>query len=157
MDTAVVKKGEPEVVEVTPKKLRRGSRFLTKYEIAVIVGERAKQIASGIITTLDPNLLSQRAKSQSSIGSSPALMPQHPPRKSDRAWALYDTQSNVHEVAEKATNPLSMAVDPVMMAKHELVQKRITMLVRRQWPDGHVEYTPVNELEVDETWLDLAY
>jgi hypothetical protein len=52
-------------------------------------------------------------------------------------------------------NPLSLASDPVMMAKYELVEKKIPMVLRRTWPTGRVENIPVNELEVDVSLLDL--
>ncbi|KAG5476877.1 hypothetical protein LSCM1_05209 [Leishmania martiniquensis] len=108
---------------VTPFVERRSGLYLTKFEIARIIGERAKQIVSG---TAIPT--------PSSAFGRDSL-----------------------ETAERCTNPRSLAVDPVMMAKYDLLQRRIRMMVRRTWPDGTVETIPVNELMVDVTMLDLQY
>ncbi|KAG5477138.1 hypothetical protein GH5_04220 [Leishmania sp. Ghana 2012 LV757] len=108
---------------VTPFVERRSGLYLTKFEVARIIGERAKQIASGAAMPVPSNTLGRDAA----------------------------------ETAERCTNPRSLAVDPVMMAKYDLLQRKIRMLVRRTWPDGTVETIPVNELMVDVTMLDLRY
>lgn len=110
-------------VQVTPLSQRRSGLYLTKFEVARIVGERAKQIANGAALSLP----------SSSAGR------------------------DAMETAERTSDPRSLAVDPVMMAKYDLVQKRIPMLLRRTWPDGSVETIPVKDLMVDITMLDLQY
>ncbi|GET89104.1 hypothetical protein, conserved [Leishmania tarentolae] len=123
LDAEVTKSVEAYSTTVTPFAERRSSLYLTKFEVARIIGERAKQIASGA------------------------------------AMALPGTASGLDsvETAERCTNPRSLAVDPVMMAKYDLLQSKIRMLVRRIWPDGTVETIPVNELMVDVAMLDLQY
>ncbi|KAK7200442.1 DNA-directed RNA polymerase I subunit [Novymonas esmeraldas] len=108
---------------VTPFAERRSGLYLTKFEVARVIGERAKQIASGAAVSL-PTAAAGR---------------------------------DAVETAERCSDPRSLAVDPVMMAKYDLIQRRIPMLVRRTWPDGAVETIPVSELMVDVTMLDLQY
>ncbi|CBZ27581.1 conserved hypothetical protein [Leishmania mexicana MHOM/GT/2001/U1103] len=123
LDAEVAKSVEAYSTTVTPFVERRSGLYLTKFEVARVIGERAKQIASGA------------------------------------AMSLPGTTSGLDsvETAERCTNPRSLAVDPVMMAKYDLLQRKIRMLVRRIWPDGAVETIPVNELMVDVTMLDLQY
>lgn len=116
--------GGSDTYSITPLSERRSSIFLTKFEIAKIVGERAKQIVNG---TASKFFL------QGSSGKDAA------------------------EIAERCTDPFSSALDPVMMAKHDLVQGKIPMIVQRTWPNGNVEYIPINELQVDPLMLDLNY
>ncbi|KAG5502742.1 hypothetical protein JKF63_04509 [Porcisia hertigi] len=123
LDTEVANGFAAYSTVVTPFVERRSGLYLTKFEVARIIGERAKQIASG--TALS-----------------------YPTSTSGRDSV---------EVAERCANPRSLAVDPVMMAKYDLLQRRIRMLVRRTWPDGTVETIPVNELMVDTVMLDLQY
>lgn len=67
------------------------------------------------------------------------------------------TGRDASEYAERCTEPLSLAVDPVMIAKQDLLQRKVGMIVRRTWPDGTVENIPVNELFVDATMLDVQF
>lgn len=109
---------------VTPISERRSSIFLTKFEIARIVGERAKQIVNGTAS---------------------------------KFFFHGNNGKDAAEVAERCTDPLSLAVDPVMMAKYDLVQGKIPMIVQRTWPSGEVEHIPINELQVDPLLLDLNF
>ncbi|ORC91862.1 putative DNA-directed RNA polymerase subunit [Trypanosoma theileri] len=108
---------------ITPVEERRSSVYLTKYEVARIVGERARQIVNGTSMFLH---------NRSNAGERSAL-----------------------ELAERCTDPHSSLVDPVFIAKNDLLQGRIPMIVRRTWPDGRSEYIPVSELLVDKAMLDL--
>ncbi|KAL7701736.1 RNA polymerase Rpb6 [Lotmaria passim] len=123
LDAEVAKSVAAYSIKATPFAERRSGLYLTKFEVARIVGERAKQIANGAAVSL-------------------------PATTSGRDAA---------DTAERCSDPRSLAVDPVMMAKYDLVQRKIPMLVRRTWPDGTTETIPVNELMVDLTMLDLQY
>lgn len=146
---------------ITPKCERRSSLFLTRFEVAKIVGERAKQIGSNAMLSATNQLLIAAAaglhgsqqlsnggmtpeRSQSSVTGTPV-----------QPWRRLPERSQVFQLAERSTNPLSRVIDPVMMAKHELVEKRISMVLKRTFPDGRCETIPVQELEVDRTMLDL--
>lgn len=109
---------------ITPLSERRSSIFLTKFEIARIVGERAKQIVNGTAS---------------------------------KFFLHGSSGKDAAEVAERCTDPFSLAVDPVMMAKYDLVQGKIPMIVQRTWPNGSEECIPINELQVDPLLLDLNY
>lgn len=111
--------------QITPPDERKTSIFLTKFEIARIIGERAKQIANG--TAVKSYAIS------------------HTPGKDS------------FETAERCTDPYSLAVDPVMMAKYDLVQGKIPMIVQRTVPGGRVENIPISELHLDPLMLDLNY
>lgn len=111
-------------LKITPPSERRSTIFLTKFEVARIVGERAKQIVNGTASK----------------------MVTHGNSGKDAA-----------EFAERCSDPYSLAVDPVMMAKYDLVQGKIPMIVQRTWPNGDVENIPINELQVDPLNLDLNY
>lgn len=109
---------------ITPPSERRSTIFLTKFEIARIIGERAKQIVNGTA----PKMVSYEYSGRDAA-----------------------------EIAERCSDPHSLAVDPVMMAKYDLVQGKIPMIVQRTWPNGDVENIPINELQVDPLNLDLNY
>jgi DNA-directed RNA polymerase subunit K/omega len=140
---------------ITPKDERRSGLFLTRFEVAKIVGERAKQIASNAMLSASTMLMSSSngggatpERSQSvSVSGTPVQQPSWRTRLPER--------SHVFQLAEKATDPTARAVDPVMMAKYELVEKRITMVIKRTFPDGRCETIPVQELEVDPCLLDM--
>lgn len=123
LDAEVSKSVAAFATKVTPFAERRSGLYLTKFEVARIVGERAKQIASGAAMSLP---------------------------------ATTSGRDSV-DTAERCSDARSLAVDPVMMAKYDLVQRRIPMLVRRTWPDGTTETIPVSELMVDSTMLDLQF
>lgn len=123
LDAEVAKSVAAYSTKVTPFAERRSGLYLTKFEVARIIGERAKQIANGAAISL------------------PATT----------------SGGDAAETAERCADPRSLAVDPVMMAKYDLVQQKIPMLVRRTWPDGTTETIPVNELMVDMATLDLQY
>lgn len=113
--------------EITPVEKRRTTIFLTKFEVTRIVAERAKQIVNGSAT-------------------SPFT-----------AHSVTMSARDAMETAERCADGFSLAVDPVMMAKYDLVQGRIPMIVQRMWPNGEVENIPVTELQVDPLLLDLNY
>lgn len=123
LDSEVARNAMGQTWAITPPSERRSGVFLTKFEVARIVGERARQIINGAILNAPPS------------------------HHGDDGDAL--------AVAERCTDPYSLAVDPVMIAKQELVQRKIAMTVRRIWPDGFVEYIPVRELCVDVAMLDM--
>lgn len=110
--------------DITPPSQRRSTIFLTKFEVARIVAERAKQIVDGV---------AQKMFSHGVTGRDSA------------------------ETAEHCTDCYSLAVDPVVMAKYDLIQGRIPMFVQRIWPNGDIENIPINELQVDPLLLDLNY
>lgn len=123
LDEEVMQHVSANTIKITPGASRRSSVYLTKFEVARIVGERARQIISGSAIRLPSGVTGRDAAEQ----------------------------------AERCTDPTSLVVDPVMVAKLDLVQRKIPMIVRRTWPDGTVENIPVNELLVDTTMLDLHY
>lgn len=192
--------------DVTPFELRRGSLYLTRFEVAKIIGERAVQITNGIINpeaALGSGLLAAESGSNngsmSRVSSSPALPPSQASAGSMAALNLssaagatsletgryenctqaslstlpaailkgknhtlaqvVDTtvhhRTNIYETAERCQQGVSLSHDPVMMAKYELIQRRIPMLITRTWPDGWVERVPVSELEFDLAQLEL--
>ncbi|KPA79400.1 hypothetical protein ABB37_05249 [Leptomonas pyrrhocoris] len=123
LDAEVAKNVSAYTSTITPFAERRSGLYLTKFEVARIVGERAKQIVNGTAISL-------------------------PATTSGR---------DAVETAERCSDARSLAVDPVMMAKYDLIQRKIPMLVRRTWPDGMTETIPVRELMVDATTLDLQF
>lgn len=198
--------------DVTPAELRRGSLYLTRFEVAKIVGERAVQITNGIINPYaavggmamsSGNLNTESGSnngSMSRVTSSPALPPAQGSGtistinlstvptaptlgsaegryencsqaslatlpnailtgKNHTLAQVVDTtvfhRTNIYETAERCQQGVSLAHDPVMMAKYELIQRRIPMLITRTWPDGWVERVPVSELEFDLAQLEL--
>lgn len=122
LDEEVARNMSAYSMRITPASERRSSVYLTKFEVARIVGERARQIVNGAAISL--------------------------PCASGR---------DASEYAERCLDPLSLAVDPVMIAKQDLLQRNIGMIVRRTWPDGTVENIPVNELFVDPAMLDVQF
>eukprot|EP00796_Vickermania_ingenoplastis_P003718 gene3718-2617_t len=114
-------------LRITPEEERRSTIFLTKFEVTRIVGERAKQIVNGTA----PRVFSH--------------------------GSLTSANKDAAEAAERCPDAFSLAVDPVMMAKYDLIQGKIPMLVQRTWPNGDVENIPINELQVDPLVLDLNY
>lgn len=194
--------------EITPPELRRGSLYLTRFEIAKIVGERAVQITAGMINpyaavggAAAATETNSANGSLSRVTSSPALAPSpsagtnmaalnlagnpNAPSlgaadahyenctqaslatlpsailtgKNHTLSQVVDTtvyhRTNIYDAAEKASQGISLTHDPVMIAKYELIQRRIPMLITRSWPDGWVERVPVGELEVDLAQLEL--
>lgn len=122
---------------ITPVAERQSSLFLNKFEVARLVGERATQLTSV-------------KNSSFSGGSTPTGLR---PRRSAR-----HVQSGAMISAEKTSVATSLCTDPVMIAKHELKEKLLVgIIVQRTFPSGHVENIPLNELEVDETLLDLRF
>ncbi|RNF04076.1 putative DNA-directed RNA polymerase subunit [Trypanosoma rangeli] len=113
--------GEP--LRITPVHERKTSAYLTKYEMARVIGERARQIVNGTSV-----LLSGR----SCVHERSAL-----------------------ELAERCSDPYSLSVDPVFIAKMDLLQGRIPMIVRRAWPCGAIENIPVSELLIDKVMLNM--
>lgn len=122
LDEEVARSMSAYAMRITPPSERRSSVYMTKFEVARIVGERARQIVNGTAVSL-PSGASRDAT----------------------------------EDAERCANPLSLMVDPVMIAKQDLLQRRIGMIVRRTWPDGTVESIPANELLVDAAMLDVQF
>ena len=121
---------------ITPQAERQSSLFLSKFEVARLVGERAAQIASIKNGTL------------SATATPTGLRPR-------RSRVM---QSLAMQAAEKTSVATSLCTDPVMIAKHELKEKLLTgIVVQRTFPSGHVENIPLIELEVDETLLDLRF
>ncbi|KAG8346030.1 putative RNA polymerase Rpb6 [Trypanosoma vivax] len=114
-----------DAVSVTPLSERRSTPYLTKYELARIVGERARQIVNGTSVFL-------------------------------RDQSCADERS-VLEMAERCVDPYSPLVDPIYIAKIELLQGRIPMIVRRTWPDGLTENIPLCELLVDRSMVDIQF
>ena len=165
----VLNDDDGESITITPPSERRSGIFLTRYEVARIVGIRAQEIASGKIYTADPvavlggTVAFEDDGVSNGTSATGGLSPlQGPSRSGIRTHRRTQQHGDgelhfIFDVAERATNPLSLAVDPVMMAKHELFGKQIRMIVQRQWPHGRKENIPVSDLEVDETWLDLRY
>eukprot|EP00744_Colponema_vietnamica_P014761 GILI01020665.1.p1 GENE.GILI01020665.1~~GILI01020665.1.p1 ORF type:complete len:209 (-),score=42.25 GILI01020665.1:58-684(-) len=195
--------------EITPAELRRGSLYLTRFEVAKIIGERAVQITAGMInpyaavggSAIAAAETSSQTGSMSRVTSSPAIAPSqgsatnmaainlagnpaaptlgsaeaHYENCSQASLAtlpatiltgknhalsqVVDTtvyhRTNIYDAAEKAQQGISLTHDPVMIAKYELIQRRIPMLITRSWPDGWVERVPVGELEVDVAQLEL--
>ncbi|CCW63465.1 unnamed protein product [Phytomonas sp. EM1] len=119
-----IKEASASPLLITPRDQRKSSLYLTKFEIARIVGERAREIVSGTAIKFSN-----------------------------------ETESglDVHTIAERCQDPYASSVDPVMMAKMELLQGKIPMIVSRTWPDGTREVVPVKELLVDHTLVDLEY
>ncbi|CCW70841.1 unnamed protein product [Phytomonas sp. Hart1] len=109
---------------ITPIEERKSSLYLTKFEIARIVGERAREIVSGTAIKFSNN--------------------------SEAGLDLYAN-------AAHCLDPFSSSVDPIMMAKMELLQGKIPMIVSRTWPDGTREVIPIKELLVDPAMIDLEY
>ena len=146
---------------ITPLNERRGSLFLTKFEIAKVVGERATEISSGKLDAFSrgashtgtPTLSFSEARGGGVVDGR---------QGANLLFAVGGEQPNgatttkIVEIVERSTGD-SLVHDPVLMAKYELVQRRISLIVQRRWPDGHVENVPLDELEVDQCWLDLSY
>ncbi|KAF8298522.1 putative DNA-directed RNA polymerase I subunit [Trypanosoma cruzi] len=59
------------------------------------------------------------------------------------------------ELAERCSDPYSSSVDPIFIAKMDLLQGRISMIVQRTWPNGKIENIPVSELLIDKTMLNM--
>ena len=228
-----------EQITITPKSERRSSRYMTKFEMARVIGERAKQIAGGSIDlTNQPvssallrkgakkssKLAAKRKKDETAVDESPSQMASYPSMNSNpdprshfqlgatpvlsaidvqqrqqggvnistsfdmdlmddldlgtavtsgdssdqkNGDALAAKKASVGEndkksttlaivqQAQNATNPYDKSIDPVMIAKYELVQRQIPFVVRRTWPSGYKEHIPVKDLEIDLLWLDL--
>lgn len=141
------------VHSITPKHERQSSLFLTRFEIARIVGERAKEISINALMPLLPTSTSTPDVGLSPQASSTDRGASSPP---NQRWkrSLLD-RSSIFTAAERETNPTARSVDPVMMAKYELVEKRIPMILKRTFPNGREECIPLHELEVDITFLDI--
>jgi DNA-directed RNA polymerase subunit K/omega len=167
----VISNADGKHLTITPRENRRSSLFLTRFEVARIIGVRAQQIASGNVYQEDPvqtlhnededDGLHSDGRSNASASSpfqGPFGRSRFPRHGSSTCGEDRHRLVNMFDVAERAKNPLSLAVDPVMIAKHELVAKQIRMIVERRWPNvEEPEVIPVSELEVDESWLDLKY
>jgi DNA-directed RNA polymerase subunit K/omega len=163
MDSSVLTSSTP-VVRITPPSERRTSRYLTKYEVAKVVGERAKQIAAGTRYTTQRHKrkgvrewgLGSSGHGTSDTGGDAASRRGGvvPPMTPDSMFAqLAASESVVPPLAGvKATMAGS---DPVRIAMLELVHKRIPFILRREFPDGHCEDIPLKDLEVDTALLDL--
>jgi DNA-directed RNA polymerase subunit K/omega len=148
-------------VRITPPNERRTSRYLSKYEVAKVVGERAKQIASGTRYT------NQRMKSRQSrdwgLGSSGHGHAAGAPTTSGGMLIPLTPDSMMAQLAssEPEVPPLAavrstmMGSDPVRIAQLELIHKRIPFIIRREFPDGHFEDIPLRDLEVDEALLNI--
>ena len=144
---------------VTPFNKRRGPLFLTKFEIAKVVGDWAVHIANGVYdeTPSQGTLLAN-----STVGHAPSVAPLPPSVATGRNHVLAQVTNttvfhnlNIKEAAERCQQGVSLAHDPVTMAKYHLLQKRIPLIVRRAFPDGWVEHVPLADLEVDLTWVDF--
>lgn len=138
---------------ITPQEERTSSVYLTRFEVAKVVGERAKQIASNAMLSatmmMSSNVLNGTPERSQPVSLSGTPVQQHPWR------SRLEQRSQIFQLAEKCSNPTARALDPVMMAKYELVEKRICMVIKRMFPDGRCETIPVQELEVDPCLLDL--
>lgn len=108
---------------ITPVQERRSSAYLTKYETARVLGERARQIVSGTSVLMH---------SRDCHAERDAL-----------------------ELAERCSDPYSASVDPIFIAKKDLLQGKIPMIVRRTWPDGRTENIPLSELLIDKAMLNI--
>jgi DNA-directed RNA polymerase len=166
MDSQVITGVSDELskpVRVTPPAQRRTSRYLTKYEVARIIGERARQIAAGTrYTTQQRKKRDVREWGLGSSGHGAAAAASStnggrgvpPPLTPDSMMAqLASSEPEVPPLAElKAAMGAS---DPIRIATLELTHRRIPFIVRREFPDGRYEDIPVKELEVDESYLNL--
>ncbi|RNF10382.1 putative DNA-directed RNA polymerase subunit [Trypanosoma conorhini] len=59
------------------------------------------------------------------------------------------------ELAERCSDAYALSVDPIFIAKMDLLQGRIPMIVRRTWPNGSMENIPVSELLIDKVMLNM--
>jgi hypothetical protein len=137
---------------ITPPAQRRTGRFLTKFEIARVVGTRAKEIAEGHHYNVDTARQSKRQRHSTGSqwhGSSLA-----PPTPDSMMATMATGAADVPPLSEFRT--ALAASDPIRLAKNELVHKRIPYIIRRTFPDGvHVENIPLVELEIDRALLKL--
>lgn len=153
-----------KAVRITPPSERRTSRYLTKYEVAKVVGERARQIAAGTRYTHQRH--KKRDVREWGLGSSSSALAANsgeggaaggsgappPPMTPDTMMAQLATA--LPEVPPLAELKTSLAAsDPVRIATVELIHKRIPFIVRREFPDGRFEDIPLKDLEVDEALL----
>ena len=145
---------------VTPFSKRRGPLFLTKFEIAKVVGDWAVHIANGVY---DDSASSGSLLGSGTVGHAPSVAALPSSIMTGRNHALAQVtnttvyhNTNIKETAERCQEGVSLAHDTVAIAKYHLLQKRIPLIVRRAYPDGWVEHVPLSDLEVDITWVDFA-
>lgn len=182
---------------ITPAHLRRTSRFLTKYEIAAAVALRARDITSGhfsygrVLTDNRPVDAETKRKisgagskkrrvddsdessSSSSSGDDDDAddASGRKKKKQKQEAAFMDSSPMAAFADQQRVQSMPMVFsDPVMIAKHELVQKRLPFVVKRclgaDLPSVNpvlgnpgkytVEVIPINELEVDVRSIDLG-
>lgn len=127
--------------QVSPASQRQTPPYITKYEIAKVIGERAKQIAAGIAFPNNHFAVARKTRESHEWGLG----------STRRSSSALDAPSG-----SMSTFANELRSDPVMIAKYELVDHCIPFVIRRQLPGGKYEDWPVAELEVDPTWLDLA-
>ena len=159
-------------VQITPADKRRTSRYLTKFEIAKVIGWRATQIAAG--QRSDSGLKRDEAP-LSFLGSSMGAQRAPPsPRaiyeglaenRLPTSLADGDAKKKGGKKAGKkrgrdAKDGAAAAAfdhfDPVALAKQELLHGTLPCVVRRVFPDGRrFEDIPVRELRVDHAWVDF--
>lgn len=147
--------GEPPV-RITPVAERRTSRFLSKYEVAKVVGERAKQIAAGVRFTTQKH--KNRKSRDWGLGASGygggELGPGGVPMTPDSMFAHMACGPEEPPPLTEVKAALA-ASDPVVIAQHELVHKRIPYIIRRTFPSGDVEDIPLKDLAVDAALLSI--
>lgn len=138
-------------LNITPKKQRRTTRFLTKFEVSKVISERAKQIACGFFALNNQTSHSHadcytgNAMAGSALGS----MQPVPPMPDD-ALRLSNIAYDVEDKSDKGAQ--NDFFDPVALAKLELFHKKMPLpfVVRRTFPNGiDFEDIPVTELFLD--------
>lgn len=174
----LVPQRDSERQRITPRSERRSSDFLTKYEVAKVIGERARQLAAGArpfafdagrrkesssgvaaaASGLAPSLTPLSIASFGSVGSSSGGDHFHQLQQA-RCAAIASQYAATGSQASTSSNigSVMLSTDPVMIAKYELLDGCIPFLVRRSFPGGHMEDIPVNELRVDPAMLDLVH
>ncbi|EPY20162.1 DNA-directed RNA polymerase [Strigomonas culicis] len=105
---------EGDRLAITPIEERISNPYLSKFEVAKIVGERAQQIVNGSLLSFS------------------------------------STSTPVLTGGRKGED-----LDPVTLAKQDLVNRRIPFVVTRTFPDGRKEHIPLSELLIDVPSLDL--
>ena len=154
-------------IKVTPADKRRTGKFLTKFEVAKVVGWRAAQIASGQRNDMKrpagaetPSFLGSSRGAQRPPLSPKALYEKLSQQKLPAPLALDGTANKKPVKRARPSDGASgadMAVyDPVALAKQELLHGLVPAVVRRVFPNGRdFEDIPVAELRLDKAWLDF--
>ncbi len=177
---------------ITPAHLRLTSRFLTKYEFAAAVAMRARDIASGqfVYGRVLADNSAESAATKKKVAGKGEKKRRTDSSAEDDDDDDDDDDSKQRESAARVsgggfadTSPMAAIVDqdrvsalplvfsdPVMIAKHELVQKRLPFVVKRcigadlpsvnanagDHKKYRVEVIPIRDLEVDVRSIDLG-